>query len=265
MTDSAAPSRSTDLFLACVAAMNGRELMQKRSASDKEFFFQDWMRRRLEEMATDRWSDVGRNGYPDFVLSDVAEGYELKGLALPGRKTIDSNSRFPQPVHRGRQIYYVFGRYPQTPDLSLGLSDLLICHASFINTHGGDPKNRSFLGYGSYGDLLVRDRKMYVFPLPFYTTNGTVGHQTLILQADAQVDDRLECVGELVRHEVGQLLVGYTFDFRTNTLTPEFAPNPDAGREHRFRAYRPAGQPSTPVTLADPHSALEEALEEGDA
>lgn len=134
------PSRCADIFIACCQAMNRQELMRKRSAGDKEFFFQDWMRRRLAEVVGDHFSDVGRNGYPDFVLSDVPEGYELKGLALPGRKTIDSNSRFPQPVHRGRQIYYVFGRYPQTPDLGLGLSDLLICHASFINAP--IPENR---------------------------------------------------------------------------------------------------------------------------
>ena len=244
--------------------MNSNSLMRKRSSSDKEFFFQDWIKERLTEVVGDHFSDVGRNGYPDFVLSDAPEGYELKGLALPGRKTIDSNSRFPQPVHRGRQIYYVFGRYPQTPDLNLGLADLLICHASFINSHVADPKNRSILGYGSYGDLLVRDRKMYVFPLPFYTTTGTAGNRTLILPDDAPPDTRLECVGELVRQEVEQLLAGYRFDFRTNTLTPEFVTNPQAGREHKFRAYRIASQLGERVTLADSHAALQEALDAGD-
>ncbi|WP_293914765.1 hypothetical protein [Deinococcus sp.] len=244
--------------------MNRQVLLRKRSGSDKEFFFQDWMQERLKEVVGDHYSDVGRNGYPDFVLSDSAEGYELKGLSLPGRPTIDSNSRFPQAMHRGRQIYYVFGRYPQTSDLSLGLSDLLICHASFINATAADPKNKSFLGYGSYGDLMVRDRKMYVFPLPFYTASGTVGNRTLILPDYSPVDDRLECVGELVRREVERLLVGYTFDFRSNTLTPEFTTNPQAGREHRFRAYRLAGQSGEAVTLTDSREVLEEALEAGD-
>jgi hypothetical protein len=216
----------------------------------------------LEEVVGDRFSDVGRNGYPDFVLGDLAEGYELKGLALPGRKTIDSNSRFPQPVHRGRQIYYVFGRYPQTLDLQLGLSDLLICHASFINAQTGDPKNRSFLGYGSYGDLLVRDRKMYVFPLPFYTASGTPGNRTLILPAGTATDERVECMGELIRHEVDRLLVAYSFDFRTNSLTPEFTENPRAGQAHAFRAYRVRGQEGDPVTLVDARAALAEALTE---
>ncbi len=160
--------------------MDSGNLMTRRSRSDKEFFFQDWIKTRLEELVGDHFSDVGRNGYPDFVLSDHAEGYELKGLALPGRKTIDSNSRYPKAIYRGREIYYVFGRYPTTTDLQLPLSDLLICHASFINAHVEEPVNKSFLGYGSYGDLLVRDRKMYVFPLPFYITHGTQGQRTLI-------------------------------------------------------------------------------------
>ncbi|MDL2343900.1 hypothetical protein QOL99_07025 [Deinococcus sp. MIMF12] len=259
----AIPSLCADIFIACCEAMNRQDLLRKRSASDKEFFFQDWMRQRLAEVVGDHFSDVGRNGYPDFVLSGAPEGYELKGLALPGRKTIDSNSRFPQPVHQGRRIYYVFGRYPQTLDLNLGLSDLLICHASFINAHSGEPRNRSFLGYGSYGDLLLRDRKMYVFPLPFYTAHGTAGNRTLILPAAVPADDRLVCVGELVRREVDQLVAGYSFEFGTDTLTPRFVPNPAAGQEHRFRAYRMAGQPGDPVTLEDARAVLAEALAEG--
>lgn len=104
---------------------------------------------------------------------------------------------------------------------------------------------------------------MYVFPLPFYTTHGTAGSRTLILPAKAPADDRLVCVGELVRREVEQLVAGYSFDFGTDVLTPQFVPNPAAGQEHWFRAYRMAGQPGDAVTLADPGAALAEALAEG--
>jgi hypothetical protein len=44
-------------------------------------------------------------------------GYELKGLAYPGRDaSFDSNSQVPSGFHNGRTIYYVFGRYPKEPD-----------------------------------------------------------------------------------------------------------------------------------------------------
>ena len=47
----------------------------------------------------------------------TTEGYELKGLAYPGRDVnFDSNSQVPSGHHNGRTIYYVFGRYPKEPD-----------------------------------------------------------------------------------------------------------------------------------------------------
>ena len=57
----------------------------------------------------------GRNTYPDFSLVEVTEGYEIKGLAWPGReRDYDSNSQVPTGFHNGRQVFYVFGRYPPT-------------------------------------------------------------------------------------------------------------------------------------------------------
>ena len=59
----------------------------------------------------------GRNSYPDFRIVSHIEGYELKGLAYPGRDaSFDSNSQVPTGLHNGRTIYYVFGRYPKIPD-----------------------------------------------------------------------------------------------------------------------------------------------------
>ena len=47
----------------------------------------------------------------------TTEGYELKGLAYPGRDAnFDSNSQVPSGFHNGRTVYYVFGRYPKKPD-----------------------------------------------------------------------------------------------------------------------------------------------------
>jgi hypothetical protein len=45
--------------------------------------------------------------------------------------------------------------------------DLMLCHGSFLNADiSYEHKNKSFRGFGSYGDILVRDRKMYVAPTP---------------------------------------------------------------------------------------------------
>ena len=129
------------------------------------------------------------------------------------------------------------------------LLDLVICHGDFLNAdHKYVHKNRSVKGFGTYGDIMVRDRKMYVAPTPFGLVTGTAHHHTLILPAGAPVDSRLETVGELVRVEAKALIVG-TFDLRSNTLTPETVPNPQAGREHRFRAYRVAGEPGEAVAM----------------
>ena len=55
------------------------------------------------------------------------------------------------------------------------------------------------------------------------------------------MDSRFRAVGKLVRREAQKLIVGYTFDLRTNTLKPESVDNPAAGTEHNFVAYRLKG------------------------
>lgn len=104
-------------------------------------------------------------------------------------------------------------------------------------------------GFGSYGDIMIRDRKMYVAPTPFGLTTGVAHRQTLILPADYRVDSRFRAVGNLVRHEADKLIVGYTFDLRTNNLQPGFANNPAARKEHMFVAYRLKNSPGEPVAM----------------
>src|SRR5207248_10224609 len=61
-------------------------------------------------------------------------------------------------------------------------------------------------GSGSYGDIMIRDRKMYVAPTPFGLTTGTAHNQALILPADFRVDSRFRAVGKLVRREAQKLI-----------------------------------------------------------
>lgn len=240
-------------------------LIRRVSRSDKEFHFQNWVDARLRDAGLQHDS-IGRNSYPDFTLVYHPEGYEVKGLKWPGREAnYDSNSRVPTGVHNGRTIYYVFGRYPaDTDDEEYPVVDLVICHGDFLNAdHTYVHKNKSFRGFGSYGDLLVRDRKMYVAPTPFVLTRSTTGQATLITPKELELNDRLELVGDLVRTEAEQMVVGYTFDLRVNTLTPELAPNPSARKQHRFSAYRLKGMGSGTVTMAD-IELVEEQLALGD-
>lgn len=247
-----------DLFANAVEAINGGELIESVSAKDKEFHFQNWFERRLAAVGV-HYDQAGRNTYPDFALVHSAEGFEVKGLAWPGRdRSYDCNSQVPTGLHNGRHVYYVFGRYPA--DLSPYASaagpkkypviDLVICHGDFLNAdHTYVHKNRSVKGFGTYGDIMIRDRKMYVAPTSFALTNGTTGLRTLILPADWPQDDRFTLVGELERIEGQHLVVGYAFDLNTNAIAPQTIPNPAAGAKHRFKAYRLATDVPTPVSM----------------
>jgi len=231
--------------------MQRATVIQRVSRSDKEFHFQNWVAARLDDAGLQHDS-LGRNSYPDFTLVHHPEGYEVKGLQWPGREaSYDSNSRVPTGMHGGRTTYYVFGRYPaNTDDPEYPVIDLVLCHGDFLNAdHTYVHENKSFRGFGSYGDLLVRDRKMYVAPTPFALTSGTTGQATLIASGEPALDGRLEQVGELVRIETENVVVGYTFDLLANDLTPKLAPNPSAGEQHRFAAYRLKGMGSGTVSM----------------
>lgn len=239
------------IFEGCVLAMRAGTLIEREGARDKEFHFQNWFMRRLEGLSIN-FDSPGRNTYPDFRLVHSPEGYELKGLAYPGREVdYDGNSQIPRGEHNGRQVYYVFGRYPANPDGNrYPVLDLVVCHGSFLNADNSYVhKNKSFRGLGSYGDILVRDRKMYVAPTPFALAEGTAHRRTLILPEADDPGPGFNRVGLLRRYEVEQLVVAYQFDLRSNELRTATAPNPAGRREHVFVAYRLEGDPADPVSL----------------
>lgn len=260
-----------DVFEQCVSAVQAGELIESVSAKDKEFHFQNWFEKQLQKLAV-HFEGAGRNTYPDFSLVEYAEGYEVKGLAWPGReRDYDSNSQVPTGFHNGRQIFYVFGRYPA--DLAAYLDqgngrrqypvvDLVICHGDFLNAdHSYLHKNRNVKGFGTYGDIMIRDRKMYVAPTPFALTEGTTGLMTLIVPKGMKPDSRYRAVGRLTRVEAETLVVGYTFDLRTNELKADRIPNPSAGTEHKFVAYRLAGHAAKPVSMVAEAPSLDENAE----
>ena len=239
------------VFTRCVEAIRGGSLIERVSSTDKEFHFQNWFKARLQEIGMN-FEIGGRNSYPDFRMVATTEGYELKGLAYPGRDAnFDSNSQVPAGHHNGRTIYYVFGRYPKKPDgNSYPVIDLVLCHGDFLNAdHDYVHKNKNVKGFGSYGDIMIRDRKMYVVPTPFHLVEGVAHQQTLILPDGTPTNDDLVDVGELRRSEAAELIVGYSFDLKTNELIPKKVPNPGAGREHVFRAWRLRGSVEDRVAM----------------
>lgn len=234
-----------EVFIRCADAIRKNKLISRESRQDKEFHFQNWFKARLGETRLN-FEVGGRNTYPDFRLVASTDGFEVKGLAYPGREAnYDCNSQVPSGSHNGRAIFYIFGRYPAEPDGdSYPVLDLVVCHGDFLNADHDYVK-----GFGSYGGFLVGSRKRYVAPTPFSLTVGVAHNQTLILPADYPTDSRFRLVGELVREEPEQLIVGYAFNRRANTMLPELVRNPAAGAKHFFRAYRLKNSPGDEVLM----------------
>jgi hypothetical protein len=240
-----------DIFRCCVEGIREQKLIVRESAKDKEFHFQNWFEKRLRETGL-KYEREGRNSYPDFRLVAHPEGYEIKGLAYPGRQaTYDCNSQVPSGYHNGRRIYYVFGRYPAQPDgRRYPVLDLVICDGDFLNAdHEYVHCNRSVKGFGTYGDIMIRDRKMYVAPTPFDLLAGVAHQCTLILPEDAQVGEGYVPVGRLIRREAERLLLAYSFDLRSNEISSRWVDNPAKGTQHCFRAVRLRGDSTEEVSL----------------
>jgi hypothetical protein len=239
-----------DIFAECNKAVVDGVQIERASRSDKEFHFQNWFSGRLSAQELN-YDPPARNTYPDFRLVALTIGFEIKGLEFPGRiADFDCNSQVPTGLHNGRSIYYVFGRYPKSKENIYPVLDLVICHGNFLNAREDYiHRNKSFRGFGSYGDILVRDRKMYVAPTPFGLLDGIDRQVTPIIQADEKVDNRFRLVGEIERVETQKVVTKYTFDLKTNDITTSEEDNPTAGTIHRFRAYRIKNAPQTEVKM----------------
>lgn len=236
----AALSAPLKIFLSLAHGFHNSVPIVRASQQDKEYHFQNWVQRRIAAAGL-QYQKLGRNGYPDFVLTEHPSGYEVKGLAVPGRTAdFDCNSQLPLAVQDGRVVYYIFGRYPNSKELEFPVSDLVLCPASLLNAETVNTNtNQSFRGAGSYGDILVRDRRMYVSPTPYALMPETVGHATLVLECDSvMVPPQLHKVGEIERREAQEVVTGYDFDFATNKLASRRVPNAAAGTGHLFNLYR---------------------------
>ena len=78
--------KAFEVFTECVNAIAAGVLISRVSSTDKEFHFQNWFEDRLAGVPV-LFDKSGRNSYPDFTLVEFTEGYEVKGLAWPGRES----------------------------------------------------------------------------------------------------------------------------------------------------------------------------------
>jgi hypothetical protein len=113
-------------------------------------------------------------------------------------------------------------------------------------------------GFGSYGDISIRDRKMYVVPTPFQIAEGLAHHRTLILPSSIETDSDFFEIGTLVRAEAAELIVAYAFNLKTNEISLKTEPNPHVGEKHTFRAWRLKESPRTSVVIRDFQSIRDE-------
>lgn len=246
------PSQVSTVFQLCVAGMDNGELISRESTRDKEFAVQDWVKARLDQGGIQH-EGTGRNTYPDFPLvGEPSEGIEVKSLAYPGRHAnYDANSAVPAGEHSGRTLYYLFARYPKDGETLYPVHDLVICHGDFLNPmRDYIHKNRSLKTFGAYGDIMIRDRKMYVVKTPYAIATGLTGQRTLILPAGCQTPEGLVAVGAITRVEAEKVAVGYQFDLRTNDLVTLEEHNATGGQAHTFTAYRLPGEEDPRVELA---------------
>lgn len=245
-------SRTPTLFLQCEDAIRKGVAIMRESARDKEFAAQDWMRDRLDDAGLG-YEESGRNTYPDFPLTgEPSEGFEVKSLAYPGRDaSYDANSQPPCGVHHGRTVFYVFIRYPARAGNALAVHDLVICHGDFLNPmRDYEHRNDNVPNFGAYGDIMIRDRKMYVVRTPYAIADGLAAQRTLLLPSGWDEPDGFKTVGAVERCEAAEVAVGYEFDLKASHLRVISEANPNAGRPHGFTAYRPVDGDDAPVSLA---------------
>jgi hypothetical protein len=247
-------TRAPAVFLQCEAAVRDGVLITPESPRDKEFAVQDWVGARLDDAGL-AYTRSGRNTYPDFPLTgEPSEGFEVKSLAVPGRhRDFDGNSQMPSGTHNGRTVFYVFARYPKAAGDAYPVYDLVICHGDFLNpARGYVHVNDHIPNFGAFGDIKIRDRKMYVAPTPYVIADGLAGHRTLVLPSGWDVPDGFKAVGRIERREADQLAVGYAFDLKDGELTVISERNEQADVVHSFTAYRPHDGADTEVTRAAP-------------
>lgn len=236
-----------ELFAKCAEAFE--VAMQPRSAGDKEYFAQDWLAARLDELG---WPYMisGRNTYPDFWVGEDDElfGVEVKSLAFarnrPARADFDTNSTIPTGSKDGRDVYTAFFLYTGIGADPRPIHSFCFLHGDFLNAdHELVHENRAVHGFASYGDAFIRNRKMYVFRTPFTILPNLLGKVRMIVPGGTKLADTvpaLAAVDSVEREWAIERVVAYNVDLTSNEITPTRTHSPNAGRRVEFEVYAPA-------------------------
>lgn len=131
----------------------------------------DWFTDGLDNLQP---HSLGANDHPDYIMQTV--GFELKSLS--GKGQIQFNSTIPCGGYKHGELegecYYVVARY--TKERQYGyLADYTVVDGDYFNNDRDFAfahANTQETGFGTYGDGVVRHRKMYSFPSPHREIEG---------------------------------------------------------------------------------------------
>jgi len=243
------PTHAIDIL--CEMARAAREgiPMLPRSASDKEYFAQDWFIDRLKALRLP-FEQQGRNSYPDFWVGegDAIEGFEIKSLAFtrgkPARKDIDFNSTIPSGRKQERDVFLVFFLYTGAGGESRSVHSISVAHGDLMNADhalADEHLNVAIHNFGSFADGFIRNRKMYVFPHPFTIDADGLGRRRLVVPQHWAVQDRrLRKVKTIDRTLAPQTVDGYTIRLRgRGEAEVNSKPTDMAGQVLRFDVFEP--------------------------
>jgi hypothetical protein len=228
-----------ELLQECFDAIHTGCLIHRTEANDKEFHFQNWFHDRLTKIASSV-DPQGRNLFPDFLLHASNEAYEVKGLEVPGRdNTFDANSHLPSGIFEDKSLFYAFGRYPKTKSKSFPVLDVVICHGSFFNTNRYAHLNTSIPAFGSFGDIAIRDRKMYVIPTPYSLVGPVLDENfSLIVPVNClPITPTFVEKKRIVRCGTPIRPISYTFDLQYNQMSVETRSNTKISK-YEFSLYQ---------------------------
>lgn len=190
MMQPAEVTASVAVFLALARAHSAAVSAGQRSGDDKEFAAEDWVVHAARAAGLEPVPQ-GRHAPVDFTVETVVgpAGDDLPGgggggptasvpvqLALQAkgltstagsrvRSDLDYNGTLPQPRHDGTAVLLVYTELDRVDGIRRAQS-VVVADMALVQQDPHDARSSSVKGYGSFGDVAVRMRLMYVGAQP---------------------------------------------------------------------------------------------------
>ena len=158
------------LFAAVSAAHADRVDASGRSVADKEFPAEDWLAGAAERGGL-AVAKQGRHAPVDFIVSDdgASVAVQAKGLTRRGaaavRTTLDYNSTLPTPQYQGMPELLLYAEMGSGSDGCV-VETTVLADMGLVQQDCGVAESEPVKGAGSYGDMTMRLRLMYVGAQP---------------------------------------------------------------------------------------------------